>query len=118
MSVNMLQQVKFDITDLGLENSETGLVWLHRKLHTSLLDMCPAHLWHKESFRAGCPMPILINRLHQQKLEFLHQALTIAINDIVSRWWSDLGARFPERMPLKKEEEELLKVVDSLKNAS
>lgn len=40
----------------------------------------------------------------------LHEALVTAITDIVRRWWSDVDRRFPQRMPLKAEEEELLKV--------
>jgi hypothetical protein len=42
----------------------------------------------------------------------LHEALTIAISDIVDRWWSDEDARLWEQMPLKKDEENLLKVSD------
>lgn len=33
-----------------------------------------------------------------------------AINDIVPRWWRDKEAKFSERMPLEKDEEELLQV--------
>jgi hypothetical protein len=34
--------------------------------------------------------------------------LTLAITDVVQRWWTDDTARFPQRMPLPKEEEKLL----------
>ncbi|KAF2827753.1 hypothetical protein CC86DRAFT_289304 [Ophiobolus disseminans] len=112
MAIPLLQQTNVGIIDFGLDTNDAVLARQYEKLRASLLDMCPAHLWHKDSYRAGCPMPILISRLHQQQLETLQEALTIAINDIVGRWWSDLGARFPERMPLEKEEEELLKWID------
>lgn len=118
MSVTLLQQTNVCMIDPGLESNDAVLAQQYEKLRASLLNMCPAHLWHMDSYRAGCPMPILISRSHEQQLETLHEALTIAINDIVARWWSDLGARFPERMPLEKEEEELLKVGTSLENAS
>jgi hypothetical protein len=117
MSVTLRQQTNVGIIDLGLDTNDAVLAQQYEKLRTSLLNMCPAHLWHKNSYRAGCPMPILISKLHQQQLESLHKALTIAINDIVGRWWSDLEARFPERMPLEKEEEELLKVGTSFENS-
>ncbi|KAJ5144998.1 hypothetical protein N7448_002390 [Penicillium atrosanguineum] len=38
----------------------------------------------------------------------LGQALVLAVTDIVERWWSDVGARFPERMPIEPVEEQLL----------
>lgn len=75
--------------------------------------MCPAYLWPKGSYRAGCPRPILIGKNHQQQLESLHEALTIAITDIVGRWWTDRDAQFQERMPLEKEEEDLLRWLDA-----
>ncbi|KAH6876396.1 hypothetical protein B0T10DRAFT_414530 [Thelonectria olida] len=79
------------------------------KLETTLLGLCPANLWHNGSYAAGSPRPILIGKHHQQQMEDLHEALTAAITDVVQRWWTDGDARFPERMPLEKEEEELLK---------
>jgi hypothetical protein len=82
----------------------------HDELQTNLLSKCPAHLWHEGSYRAGCPRPILIGKHHQQQLAELHKALTVAITDIVGRWWTDSESRFPERMPLEREEEDLLQV--------
>lgn len=76
----------------------------------ALLKLCPEGLWHNGSYAAGCPRPILIGKHHQQQMHDLHEALTIAIIDIVQRWWRDVDALFPERMPLEPEEEELLKV--------
>lgn len=83
------------------------------KYCAALHNLCPAYLWPNDSYRAGCPMPILISKIHQQQLQNLHEALTIAINDIVSRWWTDRDARFPERMPLLKNEEDLLRASSS-----
>ncbi|KZL80922.1 hypothetical protein CI238_06647 [Colletotrichum incanum] len=45
-------------------------------------------------------------------MQDLHNALTIAVIDIVQRWWTDEDARFPERMPLEPKEEELLKWIE------
>jgi len=103
MVVTNLQQIYLNSTD------STGVKqW--EKLHSALVRTCPSNLWPKDSYQSACPMPILISRAHYQQLEILHEALTIALNDIVERWWTDRDARFPERMPLEKEEEDLLKV--------
>lgn len=80
-------------------------------MHEScLLKLCRAETWHKGSYTHGCPRPILITKHHQRQLEELHEALTLAITDIVQRWWTDDTARFPQRMPLPTQEEELLQV--------
>lgn len=79
-----------------------------------LLRLCPAEKWCKGDYAAGCPRPILVAKHHQEQLELFHGALTAAIGDIVQRWWSDPAARFPQRMPIPKEEEELLQVRDSV----
>ncbi|KAK2591280.1 hypothetical protein QQS21_011032 [Conoideocrella luteorostrata] len=50
---------------------------------------------------------------HQQQLAELHEALTIAVTDIVRRWWTDNTARYPERMPLDSQEEELLQWIET-----
>ncbi|OTB04745.1 hypothetical protein M426DRAFT_320605 [Hypoxylon sp. CI-4A] len=92
---------------------ESTYIQEHDDFQDRLLSICPASLWHKGSYRAGCPRPILIRKHHQYQLEELHEALTAAITDIVKRWWSDYDAQFPERMPLEKEEEELLQWLDS-----
>ncbi|KAK3898125.1 Clavaminate synthase [Staphylotrichum tortipilum] len=70
--------------------------------------LCPAEFWHKGSYANGCARPILMAQHHQHQLEELHRALTLAITDVVERWWTDEAARLPQRMPLLKEEEELL----------
>ncbi|CEL00913.1 hypothetical protein ASPCAL00505 [Aspergillus calidoustus] len=43
----------------------------------------------------------------------LHNALVIAVTDIVERWWTDKEAQFPQRMRLEAEEEELLRWMDA-----
>lgn len=84
---------------------------LEQKLHEScLLELCPAEKWYHGSYAACCPRPMLVGQHHQQQAEELHDALTLAITDIVDRWWTDTSARFPQRMPLPKEEEDLLQV--------
>lgn len=84
---------------------------LEQEMHESaLLRLCPAEKWYKSSHQAGCPRPILVAEHHQQQLADLHKALATSITDIVERWWTDAEARFPQRMPLQKEEEDLLRV--------
>lgn len=84
---------------------------LEQEMHESaLLRLCPAEKWYKGSHQAGCPRPILVAEHHQQQLAELHRALATSITDIVERWWTDAEARFPQRMPLQKEEEDLLRV--------
>lgn len=113
MTVTLLQQIHVGISAPSLDTNETALTRQHEKLYAALLGMCPAYLWPKGSYRAGCPRPILIGKNHQQQLESLHEALTIAITDIVGRWWTDRDAQFQERMPLEKEEEDLLRASTS-----
>lgn len=43
-------------------------------------------------------------------LERFHEALILALDNIVERWWKDKEAGFPVRMPLASEAEELLRV--------
>ncbi|KAM0234341.1 hypothetical protein ACHAP5_010107 [Fusarium lateritium] len=78
----------------------------------TLLQSCPAYLWYNGTYTTGCPRPILVRLHHQRQMHDLHEALSIAISDIIDRWWSDEDARLWERMPLKKEEEDLLKWLD------
>ncbi|KAI2635261.1 hypothetical protein GGS21DRAFT_102151 [Xylaria nigripes] len=84
----------------------------HDEYQASLVSMCPANLWPKESYRTACPCPILVRKHHQKQLSLLSAALTAALNDIVKRWWIDHDAQFFERMPLEPEEEDLLQWLD------
>ncbi|KAI1755993.1 hypothetical protein F4782DRAFT_551073 [Xylaria castorea] len=85
----------------------------HNRFQANLLSKCPAQIWPKGSYRVACPRPILVTGYHEQQISKLSQALTSAVNDIVERWWSDQKARLFERMPLKREEEDLLKWLES-----
>lgn len=78
----------------------------------ALLRDCPSQLWYNETYTTGCPRPILVGSHHERQMRDLHEALTIAISDIIDRWWSDGDARLWERMPLNEDEEDLLKVSD------
>lgn len=79
---------------------------------SNLLKWCPADVWPGNSRLAACPHPVLVTEHHQRQLAELHEALVLAVTDIVERWWSDTKAQFPERMPLEPQEEELLRVRD------
>ncbi|KAK6810725.1 hypothetical protein RU639_013572 [Aspergillus parasiticus] len=114
-TIGQLQQVHLGIGPKGYEpvasyqGEKTLYTEEHEILQASILGLCPAQLWYHGSNEASCPRPILITNEHQQQLEQLHSALTTAIVDIVKRWWTDLDARFPERMPLTRDEEDLLR---------
>lgn len=70
--------------------------------------------WPNGSLDSASPHPVLVMKQHLDQLSQLHEALSLAIEDIIERWWTDDGARFPERMPLEAEEEDLLRVSASL----
>ncbi|KAM0814382.1 hypothetical protein AB5N19_00172 [Seiridium cardinale] len=74
-----------------------------------LLQSCPPEIWPQDSYATGCPRPVLVSKHHQQQLQDLYESLTVAITDIVQRWWTDHDALFPKRMPLDKGEEEILR---------
>ncbi|KAL2008009.1 hypothetical protein VTN00DRAFT_7991 [Thermoascus crustaceus] len=80
---------------------------------SNLVKWCPAFEWSGNSHLAACPHPVLVTEHHTRQLVELHEALVLAITDIVERWWSDTKARFPERMPLEPQEEELLRWIDT-----
>ncbi|KAJ6187249.1 hypothetical protein N7519_002157, partial [Penicillium mononematosum] len=86
---------------------------LSEALHTSLVKICPADTWTGSCHLSNCPYPILVNSKHQVQLENLNKALVKAITNIVSRWWTDTTARFPERMPLQPLEEKLLRWLET-----
>ncbi|KAF5641773.1 multidrug transporter [Fusarium tjaetaba] len=103
-NVQQISQQNLDVTSFSGEEA---------RFQEKLLKLCPANLWHKASYTAGCPRPVLVGQHHQRQLKDLHEALTAAITDVVQRWWSDRDARFPERMPLEAKEEELLQWIES-----
>lgn len=114
---NSLHQIHLGVGTKGYErvgHSETPDTATYIKEHAdhlaALLRACPESVWPKHSHLTCCPRPILVGKKHLKQLETLHDALVLAITDIVERWWTDTEACFPERMPLAKEEEELLQV--------
>ncbi|TGO14979.1 hypothetical protein BTUL_0046g00710 [Botrytis tulipae] len=92
---------------------ESAHVQEQEKFEESLLQRCPAYLWPGNSYQKACPRPILIQKKHQKQLQNLHEALTIAITDIVERWWTDQDAQFYDRMPLERQEESLLRWMEA-----
>lgn len=56
------------------------------------------------------PFPALLPRQFPDDIRVFQEALTIALNNIVERWWKDEEANFPSRMPLEPQAEDLLRV--------
>ncbi|KAE8136499.1 hypothetical protein BDV38DRAFT_293907 [Aspergillus pseudotamarii] len=54
------------------------------------------------------PFPALLPRRFPDDIQVFQEALTIALNNIVERWWKDEEANFPSRMPLEPQAEDLL----------
>lgn len=77
-------------------------------MQSSLLSSSPT--WSYDTYRQGCTYPMVVPRSHLYSLEVLHTLLTSAITNTVERWWTDKEARFPERMPLERHEENILRV--------
>ncbi|KAJ5753304.1 hypothetical protein N7520_010221, partial [Penicillium odoratum] len=80
----------------------------------SLEAPCPQFGWPLDAHLQSCPHPMRMNTQHTNSLKELHEALVIAINHIVERWWKDEEAAFPTRMPLEEHEERLLQWIDGL----
>ncbi|KAK4124711.1 hypothetical protein N657DRAFT_615634 [Parathielavia appendiculata] len=57
------------------------------------------------------PHPAVIPKKFLENLNLFHEALTIALVDIINRWWTDKEADFPNRMPLEPRVESLLRWV-------
>ncbi|KAI8953328.1 hypothetical protein F4801DRAFT_129253 [Xylaria longipes] len=114
-----LQQIRVGIGHRDSKSTTNSLAMRednakeHDRFQDSLLSKCPAHLWPDGSYHAASPRPILVTKYHEQQTTDLSKALTSAVNDIVERWWSDHQARLFERMPLKREEEDLLKWLEN-----
>ncbi|KAE8357410.1 hypothetical protein BDV27DRAFT_164547 [Aspergillus caelatus] len=45
------------------------------------------------------PFPALLPRRFPDDIQVFQEALVIALNNIVERWWKDVEANFPSRMP-------------------
>lgn len=57
------------------------------------------------------PHPFVLPNDFLVKLEQFHEALALAIDNIVDRWWKDDDANLPSRMPLEPRVEKLLRWV-------
>ncbi|KAI4183018.1 MAG: hypothetical protein L6R41_005649 [Letrouitia leprolyta] len=68
--------------------------------------------WPEYTYKKGSPFPILMNKIQMDRVEALHNLLAKAITNIVERWWSDVAAKFPQRMPLTPCEEDILQWMD------
>ncbi|KAL5051250.1 hypothetical protein BDW71DRAFT_202441 [Aspergillus fruticulosus] len=82
-------------------------------LQASLVRLCPDDIWPSGANETCSARPVLVTQQHQQQIAQLHTALTLGITDIVERWWSDEEAQFPKRMPLAKQEEDLLQWLET-----
>lgn len=78
--------------------------------HQELEKCSPQETWAGDLHLRSAPYPILGNVAHQHQAAELSEALVLAITNVVQRWWSDVDARFPERMPVDPMEERLLQV--------
>lgn len=72
----------------------------------------PAHLPYELRYMTA--HPLLISDRFLVDLRLFHEALAIALSNIVQRWFTDKEAAFPTRMPLEPHEEDLLKVLSSI----
>ncbi|RAL03488.1 uncharacterized protein BO80DRAFT_488477 [Aspergillus ibericus CBS 121593] len=89
---------------------------LQDALHSSLLQACPADSWPDKLYLSQCPYPILVDREHLARLATLNKVLVTALDDIVTRWWTDSSANFPARMPLQPVEEKLLQWLNDIQH--
>ncbi|KAI0886270.1 uncharacterized protein GGS22DRAFT_160426 [Annulohypoxylon maeteangense] len=114
-----LQQIHFGVGPRGYEpvthhKAKPGTyIREHDDYQAAISSLCPFDVWPRGSYRLYCPRPILVGKQHLEQLSELHQALSIAIVDIVGRWWTDEQAEFPKRMPLEKQEEDFLQWIES-----
>ena len=69
----------------------------------------PAHLPHGPRYMTA--HPLLISDQFLADLRLFHEALALALSNIVQRWFTDKEAAFPTRMPLEPHEEDLLLVL-------
>jgi hypothetical protein len=94
-------------TGVDEEQRKSSLEIIHHALKESLPD---------QDVRPFLPLqrlshsPVYVPIIHLQEVEAFQKALSKAITSIVDRWWSDEEARFPARMPVNPNEEEVLKV--------
>jgi hypothetical protein len=98
-----------DYRPVSPEGLDVNSLSQNRSRYISKLSNCSSS-WPAGSLDASCPCPVLTTQRHDDDMRNLHLALKSAIEDIIKRWWTDREARFPLRMPLESEEEDLLRV--------
>lgn len=59
------------------------------------------------------PHPAVLPVQFLNNVELFHEALALALDNIVERWWKDKEANFPGRMPIEPRAEALLRVRDN-----
>ncbi|CAP97475.1 hypothetical protein EN45_102970 [Penicillium chrysogenum] len=101
-----------DYRPVSPEGLDVNSLSQNRSRYISKLSNCSSS-WPAGSLDASCPCPVLTTQRHDDDMRNLHLALKSAIEDIIKRWWTDREARFPLRMPLESEEEDLLRWLDS-----
>lgn len=75
---------------------------------TALPDVRP----HGPAQRRRNPHPAILPKQFIQRLETFHDALALALDNIIERWYKDADADFPSRMPLDPRTDGLLKWMD------
>ncbi|KAI5456511.1 hypothetical protein BGZ63DRAFT_95612 [Mariannaea sp. PMI_226] len=58
------------------------------------------------------PHPAVLPVQFLKNVELFHEAVALALDNIVERWWKDEEANFPGRMPIEPRAEALLRWVD------
>ncbi|EAW23663.1 uncharacterized protein NFIA_032270 [Aspergillus fischeri NRRL 181] len=64
--------------------------------------------------KSMCPHPVLVPNTFMASLKEFHVALSAALTNIVQRWVVDEKADLPSRMPLERQEEDLLKWIHEI----
>ncbi|KAL4919460.1 hypothetical protein BDW62DRAFT_216911 [Aspergillus aurantiobrunneus] len=64
--------------------------------------------------KSMCPHPILVPNSFMASLKEFHVALSAAFTNIVQRWVVDEEADLPSRMPLERQEEDILRWIHKL----
>lgn len=62
------------------------------------------------------PHPVVLPKQFMERLENFHEALALALDNIIERWWNDTEADFPARMPLEPWAEALLQWINKGSN--
>lgn len=77
---------------------------------TNLADCVRPYGTIPDASRMLSPYPALLPQQFITDLEKFNEALALAYNNIIPRWWKDTEANFSSRMPLDPQAEALLRV--------